>query len=103
MLLADVITAEAAAKQGEEGKTFVTSWSEAKKVLKPDPRYSKMPRREREALWRRYSEDVQRRMKAATAAHKEENHLSSSVKAATPTRVATDVRMRSPGSRRSRR
>ncbi|CAM6095871.1 unnamed protein product [Calypogeia fissa] len=66
-LLADIITVEAASKN-EEGKLILTSWSEAKKLLKPDPRYAKMPRRDRESWWRRYAEDVQRRMKVAASA-----------------------------------
>lgn len=67
-LLADAITVEVASKNGEESKLILTSWSEAKKLLKPDARYTKMPRRERESWWRRYAEDVQRRMKVAGSA-----------------------------------
>jgi transcription elongation regulator 1 len=62
-LLADTITAELATKQGDEGKTILTSWSEAKKVLKLDPCYGKVPHHERESLWRRYVEDMQRWLK----------------------------------------
>jgi transcription elongation regulator 1 len=62
-LLADTITAEVATKQGDEGKTILTSWSEAKKVLKLDPCYGKVPHHERESLWRRYVEDMQRWLK----------------------------------------
>ncbi|KAJ0095635.1 hypothetical protein Patl1_15737 [Pistacia atlantica] len=63
-LLAEVITAEAAAQETEDGKTVVNSWSTAKRLLKPDPRYNKMPRKEREVLWRRYAEDMLRKHKS---------------------------------------
>ncbi|KAI3914884.1 hypothetical protein MKX01_018053 [Papaver californicum] len=33
------------------GKTILTSWSTVKQLLKSDPRYSKMLRKERENLW----------------------------------------------------
>lgn len=60
-LLAEVITAEAATKETEGGKTVLNSWSTAKNLLKPDPRYNKMPRKERETLWRRYTEEMLRK------------------------------------------
>ncbi|GER42023.1 pre-mRNA-processing protein PRP40 [Striga asiatica] len=63
-LLADVIT-EAAAQE-TEGKTVITSWSTAKQVLKNDPRYNKMPRKERESLWRRHAEDILRKLKKSS-------------------------------------
>lgn len=63
-LLAEVITAETAARETEDGKTVLNSWSAAKQALKPDPRYSKMPRKERESMWRRHAEDVQRRQRS---------------------------------------
>ncbi|XP_059649866.1 pre-mRNA-processing protein 40C isoform X2 [Cornus florida] len=62
-LLADVITTETAAQAMEDGKTILTSWSTAKRLLKADPRYAKMPRKERESQWRRYAEDLQRRLR----------------------------------------
>ncbi|KAL2329116.1 hypothetical protein Fmac_022543 [Flemingia macrophylla] len=64
VLLADVLTSEAASRE-TEGKTVLNSWSTAKRVLKSDPRYNKIPRKEREALWRRYAEDILRRQKAS--------------------------------------
>ncbi|GFQ05173.1 pre-mRNA-processing protein 40c [Phtheirospermum japonicum] len=64
-LLTDVITAEAAAQETEDGKTVVTSWSTAKQLLKSDPRYNKMPRKERESLWRRHTEEILRKQKKA--------------------------------------
>jgi transcription elongation regulator 1 len=62
-LLAGVIIAEAAAQKTEDGKTVLDSWSTAKRLLKPDPRYNKMPRKERETLWRRYAEEMLRKQK----------------------------------------
>ncbi|KAK4421725.1 Pre-processing protein 40C [Sesamum alatum] len=62
-LLMEVITADAAAQETQDGKTAMTSWSTAKQLLKNDPRYNKMPRKERESLWRRHSEEIQRKQK----------------------------------------
>nr|XP_043607929.1 pre-mRNA-processing protein 40C [Erigeron canadensis] len=62
-LLAGVITTNAAKKEYEGGKTVFTSWSTAKHLLKDDARYNKMPRKDREALWRRHVDDLQRRRK----------------------------------------
>ncbi|KAI3936966.1 hypothetical protein MKX01_015181 [Papaver californicum] len=53
-LLADVITAEASDEVSADGKTILTSWSTAKKLLKSDPRYSKMLSKKIENLWRQY-------------------------------------------------
>ncbi|KAK9691377.1 hypothetical protein RND81_09G193400 [Saponaria officinalis] len=64
-LLAEVITPEAALRKTEDGKTVVTSWSTAKKALKSDARYSMMPRKDREALWKRHAEDIERKQKGA--------------------------------------
>lgn len=98
-LLSELITPEAAVKHNEEGKNALNSFHEAKKVLKDDPRYSKMPRRERESLWRKHADDVQRRMKATNSTSREDNHLSASGRASTPPRVSSDHRSRSPGRR----
>ncbi|XP_062164261.1 pre-mRNA-processing protein 40C isoform X2 [Alnus glutinosa] len=72
-LLAEVLTAEAASRETEDGKTALHSWSTAKRLLKPDPRYNKMPRKEREVLWRRYADEMLRKQKLALD-HKEEKH-----------------------------
>ncbi|KAM1846586.1 hypothetical protein ACFX14_010981 [Malus domestica] len=64
-LLAEVLTAEAASQETEDGKTVLNSWSTAKRILKTDPRYDKTPRKEREVLWRRYSEEMLRKQKSA--------------------------------------
>ncbi|KAF5754224.1 putative WW domain, FF domain, WW domain superfamily, FF domain superfamily protein [Helianthus annuus] len=63
-LLAEVITTDAATKEYEDGKTVFTSWSTARHLLKDDTRYNKMPRKDREPLWRRHVEDLQRRRKS---------------------------------------
>ncbi|XP_039015350.1 pre-mRNA-processing protein 40C-like [Hibiscus syriacus] len=73
-LLAEVITQDAAAQETEGGRTVLNSWSTAKHLLKPDPRYNKMPRKERETLWRRYAEDMLRKQKSATD-QEEERHI----------------------------
>eukprot|EP00250_Pteridium_aquilinum_P015885 c22819_g1_i1 orf=261-3680(+) len=73
-LLADALATDAAAKQNEDGKSMLNSWSEAKKQLKSDPRYGKMPREDREGWWRRYAEDIQRKMRAGSNSAKEERH-----------------------------
>ncbi|KAL7001545.1 hypothetical protein U1Q18_002698 [Sarracenia purpurea var. burkii] len=62
-LLSDVITSERAAQDTEDGKIAITSWSIAKHHLKADLRYTKMPRKERESLWRRHVEELQQRQK----------------------------------------
>ncbi|KAI3469941.1 hypothetical protein Pfo_026604 [Paulownia fortunei] len=62
-LLTEVITAEAAAQETEDGKTIITSWSTAKQLLKNDHRYNKVPRKERESLWHRHAEEIQRKQK----------------------------------------
>ncbi|KAL9365051.1 hypothetical protein Peur_042924 [Populus x canadensis] len=72
-LLAEVIIAEAAAQKTEDGKTVLDSWSTAKRLLKPDPRYNKMPRKERETLWRRYAEEMLRKQKSSPD-QKEDRH-----------------------------
>ncbi|KAE8710103.1 ARM repeat superfamily protein isoform 1 [Hibiscus syriacus] len=72
-LLSEVITQDAAAQETQGGKTVLNSWSTAKLLLKPDPRYNKMPRKEREALWRRHAEDMLRKQKSATD-QEEEKH-----------------------------
>lgn len=59
------ITPEAATRETEDGKTVLNSWSTAKKFLKSDPRYTKMPRKDREALWKRHAEELQRKQKGA--------------------------------------
>lgn len=64
-LLAEVLTSEAASRETEDGKTVLNSWSTAKRLLKPDPRYNKVQRKDREALWRRYAEDMLRRQKSS--------------------------------------
>ncbi|XP_031112833.1 pre-mRNA-processing protein 40C isoform X1 [Ipomoea triloba] len=64
-LLIATITTDTAAQETEDGKTVLNSWSTAKQLLKADPKYAKMPRKDRESLWRRHVEDIQRRQKLA--------------------------------------
>ena len=73
VLLAEVLTSDAASQETNDGKTVLNSWSTAKRLLKSDPRYNKVPRKEREALWRRYAEDMLRRQKASHDS-REEKH-----------------------------
>ncbi|MCO5606517.1 hypothetical protein L7F22_060705 [Adiantum nelumboides] len=79
VLLADAMATDAASKQNEEGKSMLNSWSEAKKHLKSDPRYGRMPRGDRESWWRRYAEDLQRKSKAGSNSSKEERHSGAEV------------------------
>lgn len=58
-----MLTAEAASQETEDGKTVLNSWSTAKRFLKPDPRYNKMPRKDREVLWHRFAEEMLRKPK----------------------------------------
>lgn len=62
-LLDEAITMEASAEKTEDGKTVLTSWSTAKQLLKSDHRYKKLSGKERESLWRRHAEEVQRKEK----------------------------------------
>ncbi|CAM8954053.1 unnamed protein product [Rhodiola kirilowii] len=63
VLLTEALTGEVASHESEDGKTVYNSWSTAKEFLRNDPRYAKMPRKEREILWRRYAESMQRKRK----------------------------------------
>lgn len=93
-LLAEVITAETAAQKTEDGKTVLDSWSTAKRLIKPDPRYNKMPRKERETLWRRYAEEMLRKQKFEPDP-KEDKHTDSK------NRSANDSGRYQSGSRRT--
>ncbi|XP_061991410.1 pre-mRNA-processing protein 40C isoform X1 [Rosa rugosa] len=64
-LLAEVLTTEAASQETEDGKTVLNSWSTAKRFLKSDPRYNKMPRKDREVVWHRYAEEMLRKQKSS--------------------------------------
>lgn len=80
-LLVEVITVEASARETEDRKTVLNSWSTAKHFMKADPRYTKMPRKDREALWRRHVEEIQRKQKVSPERrdekHSELRHKSS--------------------------
>lgn len=63
-LLAETIAtggAEATALEEKDRRTAINSWSTAKLVLKSDPRYNRMPRKEREVVWRRHAEELLRK------------------------------------------
>lgn len=62
-LLSEVITPEAASQVTAEGKNAFTSWSEAKRLLRSDARYSKLSSKDCESLWRQYVEDMARKIK----------------------------------------
>jgi hypothetical protein len=62
-LLSEVITTEVASKVNSEGKTVFNSWSEAKRLLQSDVRYLKLSSKDSESLWRRYVEDMARKIK----------------------------------------
>ncbi|KAF6160791.1 hypothetical protein GIB67_035992 [Kingdonia uniflora] len=94
-LLAEVIT-ETALQVTEDGKTAFNSWTTAKRLLKPDSRYSKMPRRERESLWRRYVEEIHRKQKLTS--DRKEDKLNTE---ATKGRSSFDSRRSPADSRRS--
>lgn len=74
-LLAEVLTADAAERETDDGKTVLNSWSTAKRLLKPDPRYNKMPRKDRETLWRRYAEDMLRKQQKSEPNSKEDKKI----------------------------
>lgn len=76
-LLAKVLTPEAANRETEDGRTPLTSWSTAKRLLKTDPIYNKTPRKEREALWRRFADEALKRQESVHDS-KEEKHAGSS-------------------------
>ena len=63
-MVAEVVTTEAAARVTDDGKNVLNSWTEAKRLLKPDPRYSRMPRKERESFWSRHADDMIRKHKS---------------------------------------
>ncbi|WVZ59373.1 hypothetical protein U9M48_009523 [Paspalum notatum var. saurae] len=70
-LLSEVITQEMAARTTDEGKTAVNSWSEAKALLRSDPRYNKLASKDRESVWRRYADDLTRKLKLSDTKEKE--------------------------------
>ncbi|KAK4761244.1 hypothetical protein SAY87_006137 [Trapa incisa] len=72
-LLSEVITLEAASsKETDDRKTVLNSWSTAKTLLKSDPRYTKMPRKDREALWQRHGEDLLKKLRSGEDNKREE-------------------------------
>ncbi|KAF8672364.1 hypothetical protein HU200_049566 [Digitaria exilis] len=72
-LLSEVITPEVAARTTDEGKTAVNSWSEAKCLLRSDPRYNKLASKDKESIWRRYADDLTRKLKQSDTMEKEKS------------------------------
>lgn len=70
-LLSEVITPEVAARTTDEGRTAVNSWSEAKCLLRSDPRYNKLASKDKESIWRRYADDLMRKLKPSDTEEKE--------------------------------
>lgn len=58
-----MITPEIAARTTDEGKTAINSWTEAKGLLRSDPRYNKLASKDRESIWRRYADDMKTKLK----------------------------------------
>lgn len=93
-LLTEVITVEAATQETQEVKTILNSWSMAKQLLKGDTRFKKMRRKERESLWRRHAEEIQRKQKSLNEQDVERH-------AEPKTRNSVDSRKHVSGSRRT--
>ncbi|KAL5232512.1 hypothetical protein ABZP36_031288 [Zizania latifolia] len=66
-LLSEVITP---ARATDEGKTSVNSWTEAKCLLRSDPRYNRLAGKDRESIWRRYADDLARKRKQSDSKEK---------------------------------
>ncbi|XP_052133709.1 pre-mRNA-processing protein 40C isoform X1 [Oryza glaberrima] len=69
-LLSEVITPEIAARTTDEGKTAINSWTEAKGLLRSDPRYNKLASKDRESIWRRYADDMATKLKQSDTKEK---------------------------------
>ncbi|GJM84851.1 hypothetical protein PR202_ga00561 [Eleusine coracana subsp. coracana] len=74
-LLSEVITPEAAMRATDEGKTAVNSWTEAKGLLRSDPRYNKLASKDRELIWRRYADDLTRKLKQSDTKEKSDTDV----------------------------
>ncbi|KAG9442297.1 hypothetical protein H6P81_018151 [Aristolochia fimbriata] len=98
VLLSEVITAEAAAKVTEDGRTILSSWSMAKQLLKSDLRYPKLPSKDKESLWRRYSEDMQRKLKSTSEPNEvKQQHMDGRNRSASDSRNSPHVVRRTHG------
>lgn len=98
-LLSEVLTAETATQVRDDGKTALTSWSVAKEQLQSDPRFSKMPRKERESLWRRYADEMLRKLKSSDGKEEKLNTELRNTLTAEPVGKASPARDRSYGRR----
>ncbi|AQK64992.1 Pre-mRNA-processing protein 40C [Zea mays] len=72
-LLSEVITPEVAARTTAEGKTAINSWSEAKGHLRSDLRYNKLPSKDKESIWRRYADDLTRKLRQSDTKEKDKS------------------------------
>lgn len=75
VLLSEVITPEVAVRATDEGKTAVNSWSEAKGLLRSDPRYNKLASKDRESIWRRHADDLTRKLKQSDTKEKSDTDV----------------------------
>ncbi|GBG69078.1 hypothetical protein CBR_g3777 [Chara braunii] len=62
-LLSEELSYDLAIRLDRDGKTIFNSWTEARKVLKTDLRYQRFPRKDRESFYRKYIEDLHRRLR----------------------------------------
>jgi FF domain len=100
-LLSEVITTDVASKVNAEGKNVFNSWSEAKRLLQSDVRYLKLSSKDSESLWRRYVEDMARKIKNVLGDLKEKPERDSGL--VTEERPDRDHRNDSPERQRSER
>lgn len=94
-LLSEVLTAGTVTQVRDDGKTALTPWSVAKEQLKLDRRFSKMPRKERESLWRKYADEMRRKLKSSDGKEEKLSPESQNRPTAEPVRKASPARDRS--------
>lgn len=94
-----MLTVGTATQVRDDGKTALTSWSVAKEQLKLDPRFSKLPRKERESLWRKYADEMLRKLKSSDGKEEKPSPESRNRLTAEPVRKASPARVRSYGRR----
>ncbi|KAG2548335.1 hypothetical protein PVAP13_9KG160700 [Panicum virgatum] len=90
-LLSEVITPEVAARTTDEGKTAINSWSEAKCLLRSDPRYNKLASKDRESIWRRYADDLTRKLKQSDTKEKDKSDTDGKPRRSSDTKEKSDT------------
>ena len=90
-LLSEVITPEVAARPTDEGKTAINSWSEAKCLLRSDPRYNKLASKDRESIWRRYADDLTRKLKQSDTKEKDKSDIDGKRRRSSDTKEKSDT------------